>query len=550
MQKRFWVDAGKQRTCGVKDSVRIVTGSHQVTGQHAAWWRGASLYEVYVRSFMDSDGDGEGDLRGLTARLDYLADLGVEALWLTPVFPSPMFDSGYDVADYRAIDPRFGSLEDFRALVAAAHDRGLRIVLDQVYSHSSHLHPWFVESASSRDNPKADWYVWADAKPDGSPPNNWLGRFGGIAWEWSPVRRQYYLHNFLIEQPDLNLHNPEVQAEVLDIMRFWFDLGVDGLRLDVANFFMHDKALRDNPPAGMNAPPVNPYYCQAHVYDRSRPENLPFLARMRALADAAGDRLLLAEIACDNQLERMAEYTAPGRLHTAYSFELLGPGPDGRKIAEAVLAAGAGDSWPTWAFSNHDVTRVASRWGAENNPDRIRLYQALLLSLRGTVILYQGEELGLSHSQVPRHRLQDPEAIRFWPNHRGRDGARTPMPWDDDGPALGFSPRDGWLPAEMTHAPMCVARQAEDPASILAHCRELLALRRQLPALRWGGFDVVSAAADHLVFRRTHPEGTLLCGFNFGSEALPLPYAGETLVGKAEAGQLAPDGYVILKEQG
>lgn len=533
------------------DSVQDMARQGRAEGvQDAEWWRGACLYEVYVRSFMDSDGDGEGDLKGLAARLDYLADLGVEALWLTPVFPSPMFDSGYDVADYRAIDPRFGSLEDFRELVAAAHARGLRIVLDQVYSHSSHQHPWFAESASSRDNPRADWYVWADAKPDGGPPNNWLGRFGGIAWEWHPERRQYYLHNFLIEQPDLNLHNPQVQAEVLDIMRFWFDLGVDGLRLDVANFFMHDKALRDNPPAGHNEVPVNPYYLQAHVYDRSRPENLPFLARMRAVADAAGDRMLLAEIACDNQLERMAEYTAPGRLHTAYSFELLGPGPDGARIAEAVLAAGAGDSWPTWAFSNHDVTRVASRWGGEGSPARIRLLQALLLSLRGTVILYQGEELGLSHSPVPRHRLQDPEAIRFWPNHRGRDGARTPMPWAEDGPALGFSSRDGWLPAEAAHGPLAVSRQEGDPGSILAHCRALLALRRRSAALRRGGFEVISAASDHLVFRRVLSGESLICAFNFGAAPLALAAKGETLAGGASAGQLGPDSYVILKERG
>ena len=548
--KTFLDEVGNVGIRFVEDGQRMAASGQAHTAGVAEWWRGACLYEVYVRSFMDGNGDGEGDLPGLTSRLDYLADLGVEALWLTPVFPSRMLDSGYDVADYRAIDPRFGTLEDFKLLVGAAHDRGLRVVLDQVYSHSSHQHPWFVESASSRENPKADWYVWADAKPDGSPPNNWLGRFGGIAWEWSPVRRQYYLHNFLVEQPDLNLHNPEVQAEVLDIMRFWFDLGVDGLRLDVANFFMHDKALRDNPPAGLNAPPVNPYYLQSHVYDRSRPETLPFLTRMRAVADAAGSRMLLAEIACDRQLERMAEYTMPGRLHTAYSFELLGPGPDGAKIARAVQEAGAGDSWPTWAFSNHDVTRVASRWGAEGNPDRIRLLQALLLCLRGTVILYQGEELGLAHSPVPRHRLQDPEAIRFWPNHRGRDGARTPMPWQDDGPALGFSPQDGWLPAEASHAPLAVARQDGDPSSILGHCRALLALRRQSPALRRGSFDVVSATADHLVFRRTYADETLLCAFNFGRAPLPVAAIGEPLAGRAVAGQLGPDGYVIQRVRG
>jgi alpha-glucosidase len=331
--------------------------------------------------------------------------------------------------------------------------------------------------------------------------------------------------------------------------RFWFDLGVDGLRLDVANFFMHDKALRDNPPAGHNEVPVNPYYLQAHVYDRSRPENLPFLSRMRAVADAAGDRMLLAEIACDNQLERMAEYTTAGRLHTAYSFELLGPGPDGTRIAEAVLAAGAGDSWPTWAFSNHDVTRVASRWGGEGNPARIRLLQALLLSLRGTVILYQGEELGLSHSPVPRHRLQDPEAIRFWPNHRGRDGARTPMPWTDDGISLGFSEVDGWLPAEPSHASLSIARQDGDPASPLAHARAMLALRRASPALRLGGFEVLHATETALIFRRSHGGTSLVCAFNLGDEPLAFAHTGDTLAGQVGSGSPGPDSYVILKER-
>jgi len=267
------------------------------------WWRGACIYEVYLRSFQDSNRDGEGDLPGLISRLDYLAGLGVEGLWITPFFPSPMHDSGYDVSDYRGIDPRFGTLDDLRLLTGRAHDLGLKIVIDRVYSHSSHQHPWFIESAAGREGAKADWYVWADPRPDGSPPNNWLARFGGVAWEWSSTRRQYYRHNFLIEQPDLNLHNRQVKDKVLDIMRFWFGLGVDGLRLDVANFFMHDPALRDNPPAHPHVPPANPHYMQQRLYDRSRPETLPFLERMRQVAD---DRMLLAEIGCDRQVERMA----------------------------------------------------------------------------------------------------------------------------------------------------------------------------------------------------------------------------------------------------
>ena len=509
------------------------------------WWRGAAIYEVYLRSFRDANGDGEGDLKGLIAGLDYLAGLGIDAIWLTPVTPSPNFDSGYDVADYRSIEPKFGTMEEFKTLVAEAHRRGLKVVLDQVYSHSSHLHPWFVESAASRTGAKSDWYVWAEPKPDGGPPNNWLGRFGGYAWEWSAVRRQYYLHNFLVEQPDLNLHNPEVQDEILAIMRFWFELGVDGLRLDVVNFYMHDAALRDNPAARRNDVPANPYYLQAHVYDRSRPENLPFLARMRAEADAAGDRLLLGEISCDFQIERMAEYTAPGLLHTAYSFELLGPELSGKAIANAVARAGENASWPCWAFSNHDVVRVASRWRATGRPERIKMLQAMLICLRGTIVLYQGEELGLPHSDVPRHRLMDPEAVRFWPNHRGRDGARTPMPWTQQTPSLGFSEVDGWLPAESAHQALAISVQQNDTQSMLAHCREMLALRRRSRALKLGDWELISAAETSLIVRRRGDGDELVCGFNWGDDYIRMP-TGRVLAGKVQGEDLAPDSYVIV----
>ncbi|MBM3524776.1 MAG: DUF3459 domain-containing protein [Alphaproteobacteria bacterium] len=511
------------------------------------WWRGATLYQIYPRRFADSNGDGVGDLKGLIVHLDYVARLGVDGIWVSPFLPSPMKDFGYDVSDYRGVDPIFGSLDDARALVAACRARGLRLVIDQVFSHSSDQHPWFIESAASRSGPKADWYVWADAKPDGGPPNNWLGRFGGYAWEWSPRRRQYYFHNFLVEQPDLNLHNPAVQDEVLDIMRFWFELGVDGLRLDVANYFMHDPALRDNPPAGPAEVPANPYYMQAHVYDRSRPENLPFLARMRAAADAAGGRLLLAEISCDQQVERMAEYTAPGRLHTAYSFALQGPQLDGRHVAATVLEAGAGASWPTWSFSSHDVHRVASRWSAAADASRLRMLQALLLCLRGTVILYQGEELGLPHSSVPRERLRDPESIRFWPNHRGRDGARTPMPWRDVGVSLGFSAVDGWLPVDPSHAALAVSRQEADADSHLAHCRRLVALRGREAALRLGTFEPITAEADFLAFRRVLDGRALVCAFNLGTAPRAFAVEGDPIAGAIADGTLAPGDYVILR---
>ena len=510
------------------------------------WWRGAVLYQIYPRSFRDSNADGIGDLRGVEDKLEHVVSLGLDGVWLSPFFPSPMKDFGYDVSDFRGVDPIFGSMDDFKALLTACHRRNLKVIIDQVYSHTSDAHPWFMESAASRTGPKADWYVWSDPKPDGGPPNNWLARFGGYAWEWSTVRRQYYLHNFLIEQPDLNLHDPRVQEEILDTMRFWFDLGVDGLRLDVANFFMHDPQLRDNPPAGLREVPINPYYCQAHVYDRSRPENLPFLARMRAVADAAGEKMLLAEISCDLQVERMAEYASSGRLHTAYSFELLGPRLDGAHIARTVEEAGAGEAWPSWSFSNHDVVRVASRWAADGNPSRIRLLQALLLCLRGSVILYQGEELGLPHSDVPYGRLRDPEAIKFWPNHRGRDGARTPMPWEREGESLGFSDHDGWLPAEQRHAALSVATQNADPASTLAHCRQMLELRRGSPALRLGTFERVEADATLLVFRRCVAGDVLLCGFNFGTVPRPFAASGQILAGATRDGFLDPNGYVVM----
>jgi len=514
------------------------------TRDSGQWWRGACLYQVYLRSFADSDGDGEGDLAGLLDRLDYLAWLGVEGIWITPFFPSPMHDSGYDVANYRDVDPRFGTLADFDRVVERAHALGMKVVIDQVYSHSSHLHPWFEDSATSRSGPRADWYVWAEPRPDGSPPNNWLAQFGGPSWTWHPARRQYYLHNFLAEQPDLNLQNPEVQDEILDIMRFWFARGVDGMRLDTVNFYMHDRALADNPPAGLAAAPANPTDMQRHVRDRTQPENLPFLERMRGVA---GERMLLGEISSEDQLARMVEYTAPGRLQTAYSFALLHEGPDGTAIARAAGET-AREGWPGWSLSNHDVVRVATRWGAEGRPGRAVMLQALLISLRGTVILYQGEELGLPHAEVPREALQDPEARRVSAGGSGRDGARTPMAWED-APGLGFSSAPAWLPADPRHRALSVARQSEDLASILHRCRALVALRRREPALRLGDFETLEADADGLAFLRRHTGRALLCAFNFSDNARPLPdiATAATLAGRAEDGRLPAQGFLIAE---
>ncbi|MEM6896312.1 MAG: alpha-amylase family glycosyl hydrolase, partial [Pseudomonadota bacterium] len=360
----------------------------------AEWWRGAAIYQIYPRSFQDASGDGIGDLAGITQRLPHVASLGVDAIWLSPFFTSPMADMGYDVADYRDVDPLFGTLADFDTLLARAHALGLKVIIDQVLSHSSDQHAWFRESRQSRDNPRADWYVWADPKPDGSPPNNWPSVFGGPAWEWEPRRKQYYLHNFLIEQPDLNFWNPDVQDAMLGEVRFWLDRGVDGFRLDVGNYYFHDAGLRDNPPAPeeVRAAASETYTFQDHLYSKNQPETLGFMERLRALTDSYPDRAIVAEIgeSGPKAVDLMAEYTAgKKRLHMAYSFEMLGPNYTSghfRRTIERFQSA-APDGWPCWSFSNHDVVRHVSRWAeATEDPDALtRQAIALLTSLEGSI---------------------------------------------------------------------------------------------------------------------------------------------------------------------
>lgn len=491
----------------------------------AEWWRGAVIYQIYPRSFADSNGDGVGDLPGITARLPYVAALGVDAIWLSPVFTSPMRDFGYDVADYRGIDPLFGTLQDFDRLLATAHRLGLRVIIDQVYSHSSSDHPWFTASRQGRDGQYADYYVWADPKPDGTAPNNWLGLFGGTAWEWEPRRRQYYLHNFLVSQPDLNLHYPAVQDEVLDIARFWLDRGVDGFRLDVANFYTHDQELRDNPAAG-NPYAVKPYDMQAHVYDRSRPETLLFLARLRALLDCYPDRMAVAELATSQPVRRIAEYTsAPDRLHTAYSFVFLAGPLTPRRVARTVagLLEEAPAAWPSWAFENHDVARCVTRWGG-GRPEAAwaKLLIALLTTLRGTAFLYQGQELGLPEAVLPFDALRDPDGIAFWPDYKGRDGCRTPMPWTSETPHAGFSKAAPWLPVPAAHLRLSVAAQEADPASVLRFTRFFLAWRSRHQALRDGAIEFLDLPEPLMGFtRRAGPDGVTMV-FNLGEEEVSL----------------------------
>ncbi len=493
------------------------------------WWRGAVIYQIYPRSFADANGDGVGDLPGITARLDHVASLGVDGIWLSPFFVSPMKDFGYDVADYCDVDPLFGSLADFDELLARAHKLGLKVIIDQVYSHSSDRHPWFTESRESRDNAKADWYVWADPKPDGTPPNNWLAVFGGPAWTWDSRRRQYYLHNFLPEQPDLNLHHPDVQQAILDAAAFWLDRGVDGFRIDVANLFCHDPRLTDNPPKPGPAGD-RPYRMQQQLYNRGRPETLAVVARLRRLLDRYPDRMAVAELArSEDTIGTMIEYTdGPDRYHTAYSFVLMAEpfGPAVVRDALETMLRRSKAAWPSWAFSNHDVIRAPSRWASiahadESDPAFAKLLIALLCSLRGTVFLYQGEELGLPQADVPFERLVDPEGIAFWPRHRGRDGARTPMPWRQDATNAGFCPDnvEPWLPVDHRHILLAVARQQADPQSVLAFTRSFLAWRKRHPALIRGDIRFLDLPEPLLGFERAAGPECVLCVFNLSGEA-------------------------------
>ena len=490
------------------------------------WWRGAVIYQIYPRSFMDSDGDGVGDLKGITSKLDYVASLGVDAIWLSPFFQSPMDDFGYDVSDYRAVDPLFGNLDDFDELLKHAHELNLKVIIDQVISHTSDQHLWFQESRQNRDNEKADWYVWADPKPDGSPPNNWLAIFGGSAWQWDSRRRQYYLHNFLISQPDLNFHNEAVQKQLLAEMEFWLQRGVDGFRLDTVNFYFHDQQLRDNPPrpatahAGQGFSDNNPYAYQYHQYDKTQLDNLGFLRRLRELLDRFPGSASIGEIGDDNALQTMAEYTSGNdKLHMAYSFELLGSNCSADYIRQTInsLENQLGDGWPCWALSNHDVIRAATRWSNQHpSPERAKLLLALLFSLRGSICLYQGEELGLEQADIAYEDLQDPFGIAFWPEFKGRDGCRTPIPWQNDQLAAGFSSAKPWLPIPEQHRSSAVAVQDTAPQSVLSFCRTFLRWRQQQPALRLGRltFHESESLSETLMLSRTHSDQTLLICFN------------------------------------
>ena len=492
--------------------------------QASLWWRGAVIYQIYPRSFFDCNGDGVGDLAGITAKLDYVASLGVDAIWLSPFFASPMKDFGYDVSDYRAVDPLFGTLEDFDRLLARAHALGLRVIIDQVYAHTSDAHAWFQESRADRTNARSDWYVWADPKPDGTPPNNWLSVFYGPCWTWDGRRQQYYMHNFLPSQPNLNAHNPAVQAALLDTARFWLQRGVDGFRLDALNFAIHDPSLADNPPVTEFLSALKrPFDYQQHIHNQSQPALVLFIEKLAAVVRGFGPgRFTVAEVGGELALAEMKLFTAgSGRLNTSYGFDFLYAEQLTPGLILDTLAKWPGlkdEGWPSWAFSNHDAPRVASRWGAPGSHDAwAKLLLTLLMCLRGNVFLYQGEELGLTQAVIPFDRLRDPEAIANWPLTLGRDGARTPMPWTSAAPYAGFSDVEPWLPIPPDHLAAAVSEQDGEADSVLALAREVVALRRSSAALRSGSFRPLDLPPPLLGFERVSGPDRLRCLFNLDS---------------------------------
>jgi alpha-glucosidase len=510
----------------------------------APWWKRGVVYQIYPRSFQDSDGDGIGDLPGIERRLDHLVRLGVDAVWLSPIFPSPMADFGYDVADYTGIEPMFGTLADFDRLLAAVHGRGLRLLLDFVPNHSSDQHPWFQESRSSRENPKRDWYIWRDPAPDGGPPNNWTSDFGGSSWEWDEATGQYYLHAFLKEQPDLNWRNPELRAAMLDVLRFWFDRGVDGFRIDVLWHIVKAEGFPDNPLNPAWGPHLGERDKVFQVHSTDQPEAHAIAAEFRALAEDYGartgrERVLIGEIFLP--FDRLARwYGTPERpqVHLPFNFALMESRWDAavlRRVIAEYEASIPAWGWPNWVIGSHDAPRIAARKGEA----QARVAAMLLLTLRGTPTVYQGDELGIGKVAIPPDRIRDPRELREPGRGLNRDPSRTPMPWDD-GPQAGFTTAaETWLPLNDDWPTRNVAAQERDPGSVLHLHRALLALRRARPALALGDLRLVDAAEGVLAYERTLGGERLGVALNFTAEPKPSPFRGEvllsTLTGTASA---------------
>ena len=506
------------------------------------WWKSAVFYQIYPRSFYDSNNDGIGDLQGVTKKLDHLNDgngggLGIDAIWFSPFFTSPQADFGYDVSDYCNIDEDYGTLEDFDNLVAEAHKRNIKVVLDLVLNHTSDQHEWFKESRSDSTNPKADWYVWADPKPDGSPPNNWLAVFGGAAWTYEPQREQYYLHNFLAEQPDLNWYNPEVREALADVVRFWMKRGVDGFRLDTANYYAHDQELRDNPKRPPNSRPLedgqeaNPLSSYITKYSKDRPENIEFIHYLRTIFDEGNSIVSVGEIGSseglDETLKLGADYVKHGDgLHMAYTFAMLNKEMNAEYFDHVVRFTEdmIEDGWPCWSLSNHDCTRMMSRYNCFYEREGFQqMMLLLLLSLRGTPIIYYGEEIDMEEYPISKEEVKDPQGIRFWPEIKGRDGCRLPFPWDSKASNQGFNKgAKPWLPAKNT---VTLDKAVADPNSTFHVLKEMLTIRKNYPALQIGNFREILIEGKCFVFERKTVNQTILIAANFSVEEhhLKLP---------------------------
>jgi alpha-glucosidase len=506
------------------------------------WWESAVFYQIYPRSFKDSNNDGIGDLAGVIEKLDHLNDgkgggLGIDAIWFSPFFPSPQADFGYDVSDYCNIDSDYGTLEDFDQLVEESHRRGIKIVLDLVLNHSSDQHKWFQESRKNSTNSKVDWYVWADPKPDGSPPNNWLAVFGGAAWTFEPQRGQYYLHNFLPEQPDLNWYNPEVREALADVVRFWMKRGADGFRLDTANYYAYDRQLRDNPKRpenselmedGQEANPLSQYITK---YSKDRPENLEFIHFLRKIFDENGV-VSIGEIGSAEGLESTlklgTDYVKKGKgLHLAYTFSMLNKNMNAEYLEHVlrVTEESIDDGWPCWSLSNHDCMRMISRFDCFGERDGFQqMMLLLLLSLRGTPIIYYGEEVDMQEYEITKDELRDPQGIRFWPDIKGRDGCRLPFPWDSKLTNQGFNfGTKPWLPAVNK---LSLDQAKADSGSTFHVLQEMLQIRKKFPALQNGSYRKILLDGDCFVFERKTEDETMLIAANFSTEeqSINLPY--------------------------
>ncbi len=523
------------------------------------WWQTGVIYQIYPRSFQDTNGDGVGDLKGIAARLPYLVDLGIDAIWLSPVFPSPMADFGYDISDYTGIDPLFGTMEDFDALVARAHAFGLKLIIDFVPNHTSNRHPWFAESRVSRQSAKRDWYIWRNGAPDGGPPNNWLSEFGGSAWQYDAASDQYYYHAFLREQPDLNWRNPAVREAMQDVMRFWLKRGVDGFRVDVIWHLIKDEAFRDNPPNPDYRDGDPAYRSLLPIYSTDQRQVHEVIRELRAVIDEFPDRVLIGEIYLP--VEKLAAYYGEGLngAHLPFNFALIETPWRADAVAslidryEGSLPPGA---WPNWVLGNHDRPRLASRIGAA----QARVAAMLLLTLRGTPTLYYGDEIGMTQVPIPPQRVRDPWGLNV--SGQGRDGCRTPMPWDASRHA-GFSSAEPWLPLAADSPGSNVESAAADPNSLLTLYRRLIALRRAHAALTKGTYRPVAQSGAVLAFERVADGEALLVALNFGEETennvlLPNTYRGTVLLsscpgraGEAIAGQLTlrpHEGLIILRD--